>query len=91
MKQVIIRECGGLIGALRQSIDALAERFYEEHLNPPEPAFLSKDLLEKISRCFGSVHSILILNDFKMFLKKNMVDEKQIPNILANQQVIDSF
>lgn len=94
VKEVITKECGGLIGALRQSVDSLTERFAKD-IEPSETAllqhFLSNDLLPNMGRCFGDTHSTPIGNDFKMFLKKIMVNEKQILNILANQQDIDSY
>jgi len=93
-KQVLIRECGGLIGALRQSIDFLKDRFAKD-AQPPETAllqfFLSDELLPGITRCFGSAHSAPIGNDFKLFLKKVLVDEKPFQNGFANPQDDDSF
>jgi hypothetical protein len=94
LKQVIIRECGGLIGALRQSVDSLKERFAKD-IQPSETAllqhFLSNDLLSNMGRCFGDNHSAPIGNDFKMFLKKTLLDEKQTLNNLANQQDDHSY
>jgi energy-coupling factor transporter ATP-binding protein EcfA2 len=77
LKQVITRECGGLIGALRQSVDSLKERFAKD-AKPSEPAllqhFLSNDLLSNMCRSFGETHSDPIENDSKRFLKMIMVD-----------------
>ena len=94
LKQVIIRECGGLIGALRQSVDSLKERFSKD-IQPTETAllqhFLSNDLLPVMVRCFGAHHSAPIGNDFKKILIKILLDEKQILNRLDNQQDNDSY
>jgi hypothetical protein len=74
LKQVMIKECGGLIGALRQSVDSLKERF-AKGIQPSETAllqhFLSNSLLPKMDRCFGVNHSAPIGNDFKKILKKS--------------------
>ena len=94
LKQVITRECGGLIGALRQSVDSLKHRFAKD-IQPSETAllqhFLSNDLLPNMGRCFGVTHSAPIGNDFKTFLKKIMLDEKQTLKSLANQQDNHSY
>jgi ATP/maltotriose-dependent transcriptional regulator MalT len=80
LKQVITRECGGLIGALRQSVDSLKERFAKD-IQPSETAllqhFLSNDLLPNMGRCFGDTHSAPIGNDFKTFLKNIMVEKNK--------------
>ena len=87
LKQVLIRECGGLIGALRQSIDALRERFAND-TRPSETAllqyFLSDKILPRISRCFGSAPSAPIGNDFRLFLQKLFVDEVVYENGFSN-------
>ncbi|KAJ3262330.1 hypothetical protein HK103_002744 [Boothiomyces macroporosus] len=94
VKQVLIRECGGLIGALRQSIDSLQGRFAKDS-QPSETAllqhFLSNDILSYMARCFGSAHSKPIGNDFKMFLKKIFVDDKLFLDGLTNEQDDDSY
>jgi hypothetical protein len=72
LKEVLIRDCGGLIGALRQSINALKEQFAKDS-QPPAKAllqhFLSDKVLHRMTRCFGSAHSAPIGNDFRIFLK----------------------
>jgi hypothetical protein len=70
LKQVLIKECGGLIGALRQSVDSLKPQFAKGS-KPPETVllqlFLSNRLLLSMDRCFGVNHSVPIGNDFKKF------------------------
>ena len=99
LKQLVISHCGGLIGALRLSIDSLKDRFAKD-IKPTEEAllehFLSATLLINMSRCFGNSHSCPIGNEFKTILKKIMVDEPyvletEILASLANQQDKDSY
>src|SRR6185312_11316437 len=51
----------------------------------------SNDILLKMTRCFGSAHSAPIGNDFKMFLKRILANEKITLNGLENQQDEDSY
>ena len=89
LKQVIIRECGGLIGALRVSIDSLQERF-DKDVQPSETAllqhFLSNLLVQNLHRCFGNSLFIRIGNNFKTILKKLLVNEKLYQNCLTDEQ-----
>ncbi|KAI8823202.1 hypothetical protein BJ741DRAFT_634842 [Chytriomyces cf. hyalinus JEL632] len=86
LKQLVINECGGLIGALRLSVDSLKGRFSKD-MEPPEQAllqyFLSKDYVTNMDRCFGSAHSRPIGEDFKKFLKRIFVKEEDQPQNLA--------
>ncbi|TPX74549.1 hypothetical protein CcCBS67573_g04185 [Chytriomyces confervae] len=86
LKQLVINECGGLIGALRLSVDSLKGRF-SKVMEPPEQAllqyFLSKDYVTNMDRCFGSAHSDPIGDDFKKFLKRIFVNEEGQPQKLA--------
>ncbi|TPX71022.1 hypothetical protein CcCBS67573_g06320 [Chytriomyces confervae] len=86
LKQLVINECGGLIGALRLSVDSLKGRFSKD-MEPPEQAllqyFLSKDYVTNMDRCFGSAHSRPIGEDFKKFLKRIFVKEEGQPQNLA--------
>ena len=79
LKDVLVKECGGLIGALRQSIDSLKDRFAKDP-EPHESAllqyFLSNDLLVRISRCFGTAHSAPIGNDLKTHLKEILGNDR---------------
>jgi hypothetical protein len=57
LKKVIVNECGGLIGALRISVDYLADKL--KLVNPITESvaiqeYFSKDLLVPMARCFGS-------------------------------------
>ena len=71
MKDVIVRECGGLVGALRLSINALNGEFFTfKNANVRETLCLqyclSDSIADRMSCCFGSAHTE---NDLKMFLK----------------------
>lgn len=72
LKHVIVRECGGLIGALRQSVDSIGNR-YSKDVRPSEEDllqyFLSVQVLSFLDRCFGETHSIPMGYNFKLFLK----------------------
>ncbi|KAJ3399638.1 hypothetical protein HDU80_007706 [Chytriomyces hyalinus] len=86
LKQIVINECGGLIGALRLSVDSLKQRFSKD-FKPPEQSLLqyvlSNDYVSKMDRCFGSAHSDPIGDDFKKFLKRIFVKEEGRPQQLA--------
>ncbi|KAJ3327897.1 hypothetical protein HDU76_010942 [Blyttiomyces sp. JEL0837] len=94
LKTLLINQCGGLIGALRQSVDSLKVRFLRD-ITPPELALLqhvlSENHLANMSRCFGSAHSDPIGDDFKLFLKRIFVNEKFFPQTLANPKDEDSY
>ncbi|KAJ8324321.1 hypothetical protein QVD99_005230 [Batrachochytrium dendrobatidis] len=73
LKHVLVTECDGLVGALCVSIDDLKTQC----LNNIEPTradllqyCLSNDSMLDMTRCFGSDHSDLIRNGFKLLLKK---------------------
>ncbi|KAJ3194109.1 hypothetical protein HDU82_002567, partial [Entophlyctis luteolus] len=92
--QVLVNECGGLIGALRLSVDSLKRRFAKD-VAAPESALLqyslSKEYVSAMDRCFGSAHSDPIGNDFKAFLKKIFVDERVLPHKLVNPEDEQSY
>ena len=71
LKHVLVAGCGGLIGALRQTVDVLGGRFILDK-HPSETALLqvllSKDVMDGITRCFRSTHPHPIGNDFKAML-----------------------
>jgi hypothetical protein len=94
VKHVLVRECGGLIGALRQSIDSLNDRFAKD-IQPLEAAVLnyyfSVGLLNNMGRCYGSNHSTPFGNDFKEYLKRIWVNEKLIQNGFSDERDNDSF
>ncbi|KAI9100008.1 hypothetical protein DFS34DRAFT_616767, partial [Phlyctochytrium arcticum] len=59
LEQVMIRECNGLVAALRLSIDALTLRFSKNtHARPPLESellqyYFSQSIVDKMQRCFG--------------------------------------
>ena len=94
LKQVIIKECGGLIGALSQSARNIRNRFAKD-IETSETTllqyFLSNALLLDIGRCFGNTHSASIGNDYKMFLQKIILEPNVFPKNLDNQNDNESF
>jgi hypothetical protein len=90
----IAEQSGGLIGALRRSVDFLRERFGKD-TRPSEVEllqnYLSEHLMPYLNRCFSSRHSYPIGNDFKMILKKILANEKPTLNLLANEQDNEAF
>eukprot|EP00842_Homolaphlyctis_polyrhiza_P001903 jgi/Hompol1/2713/HPOL_006138-RA len=94
LKTLLINECGGLIGALRQSVDSLKGRFSKDS-SPSELAllqhFLSNDYVANMTRCFGSAHSGPIGDDFKQFLKRIFVNEKILPQLPINPKDQTSY
>jgi hypothetical protein len=94
LKRVLIRECGGLIGALRLSIDSLEERFAKD-IQPLETDvlqyFLSDKVLQSMTPCFGSAHALPIGPDFKTFMKKVFVDKRLCPSGFTNPQDGESY
>jgi hypothetical protein len=78
VKKLLIRECNGLIGALRISVDSLTTRFTKD----PSPSetdlityYLSNSVVQQMARCFGSQHSGPISQVLKNALIKCLVDE----------------
>ena len=91
LKHVISRECGGLIGALRQSVDSLKERFRKNHTEADLlQHFLSETLLFKMGRCFGDKHSSQIGYNFRVLLNKIIFAENQNVKSLEEQDM-DSY
>ena len=94
LKQVIKRSCSGLIGAFRLSIMSLRNRFAKD-THPTEHAvlhyFLSDKILPYLCRCFGESHSDPIGDDFKMIIKKLLVDEKPTIRTFMENQDNESF
>ncbi|KAG1689663.1 hypothetical protein DVH05_002021 [Phytophthora capsici] len=92
--ELVVRECNGLIGALRTSVDAMVARFAK---CPAESEaelfsyFLSQEVLHQMARCFGSKHTTpksLKLRQFLMdclvaapndlYLDPNFTDEDNL-------------
>jgi len=75
--QLLIRECNGLIGALRISVDAIATHF-KKNSDPDEDAlttyFLSQEFLYEISQCFGGHHMTITSPELKSFLVKVLTE-----------------
>jgi hypothetical protein len=78
LKAVLVKQSGGLIAALRLSVDFLKEEYMYDH-KPTETAMLqscfSNQFLDRMARCFGSGHSLPIGEDFQYLLKRFLVDE----------------
>jgi hypothetical protein len=74
LKDVLVKECGGLVGALRLSIDAFVREFFSLKDNDVEETLclqycLTDPFVQNMASCFGSAHSYPAGNDFKRFLK----------------------
>ena len=89
VEDLLVNECGGLIAALRLSVDSLKERFRKD-LQPAESIVfdhcLSQTFVDRMARCFGSNHSKPIGTKFKEFLKKCFADEM---NAFNDQDNVD--
>ncbi|KAJ3339606.1 hypothetical protein HDU83_007573 [Entophlyctis luteolus] len=70
LKQNVITQCGGLIGALRLSVNGLTAAFAKSEPSETEALlyFLSADVVSRMARVFGSDHSLPIADNFKNFL-----------------------
>jgi hypothetical protein len=89
VEDLLVNECGGLIAALRLSVDSLNERFRKD-LQPAESIVFdhcpSQTFVDRMARCFGSNHSMPIGIKFKEFLKKCFADEM---NAFNDQDNVD--
>jgi hypothetical protein len=94
LKDVIVKDSGGLVAALRLSVDSLKENFMKD-TRPPETSLLqhcfSNNFVQRMARCFGSSHSNPIGDDFKNFLKRCFVNEKIQLNSLENPADVASY
>ncbi|KAJ3211579.1 hypothetical protein HDU82_005505, partial [Entophlyctis luteolus] len=72
LKQNIIAQCGGLIGALRLSVDGLTGAFAKSQPSETEALlfYFSADAVSRMARVFGSDHSLPVDTVFKNFLGK---------------------
>jgi hypothetical protein len=88
LKNVIVKDSGGLVGAVRLSVDSLTETFMKDTA-PPETSLLqhcfSNNFVQRMSRCFGSSHSRPIGDDLKDFLKRSLLNGKILLDKLDNQ------
>ena len=94
LKDILVNECGGLIAALRLSVDSLKERFMKD-MQPAEIEVfnhcLSKRFAERMARCFGSDHLMPIGSEFKEFLKKCFANEMNAFNDQDNADDVLSY
>jgi hypothetical protein len=96
LKDILVRDSGGLVGALRLAINSLKGAFHSYKNAPIQESLclqycLSLPFVENMARCFGSVHSYPSGEDFKRFLKNCLSDEKVPLKFLANQQDNDTY
>jgi hypothetical protein len=70
LKQTIILQCGGLVGALRVSVNGLGEAFFKTTPTETDAILLyfSDTVLLKMARVFGSDHQNPMGLNFKAFL-----------------------
>ncbi|KAJ3086375.1 hypothetical protein HK100_008721, partial [Physocladia obscura] len=70
LKRNVIIQCGGLIGALRLSVDGLTAAFAKSQPSETEALlyYLSTDAVSRMARVFGSDHSLPVDDIFKTFL-----------------------
>ncbi|KAJ3341878.1 hypothetical protein HDU83_006399, partial [Entophlyctis luteolus] len=70
LKQNIIAQCGGLIGALRLSVDGLTGAFAKSQPSETEAHlfYFSADVVSRMACVFGSDHSLPVDTVFKNFL-----------------------
>jgi hypothetical protein len=81
--QLLIRECSGLVGALRNSVDAVAP-FFAKDPAPAEPELvaycLSQECMQLMARCFGSQHMTPTSLELRQFLIECLI---AAPNIVS--------
>ncbi|KAI8820322.1 hypothetical protein BJ741DRAFT_639268 [Chytriomyces cf. hyalinus JEL632] len=72
LKENIIAQCGGLVGALRLSVNCLAAAFSKAHPSETDALlfYFSADAVSFMVRVFGSDHSHPLDGNFKDFLAK---------------------
>ena len=79
LKDLLVKECGGLVAALRLSVDSLTDAFTKD-VAPQEVALLqhclSKSFVDRMARCFGSSHSTQISDNLKQCLKQCFASER---------------
>jgi hypothetical protein len=96
LKDLLVKECGGLVGALRLSIDALEQEFYSSKNDDVEETLclqycLSSPFVRRMARCFGSGNSNPVGNDFKSFLKGCFENKRMWAEGFVNSQDNDSY
>jgi hypothetical protein len=81
LKEVIARECGGLIGALALCCKGLNSHFQKFTVIQESEAlryFFSNTITELMERCFGSGHSRPVSNDIADFLERSMIGDESV-------------
>lgn len=78
LREVIVSECNGLIGALRIAVDQLANRFKNRSSESETEVlnyYLSTNFVHQLGRCFGFDHAKPIGNTLKNIIFKCLADE----------------
>jgi hypothetical protein len=84
LKNAIVKECGGLIGALALCCNEINFDFVKS-VNPQESDalkyFFSEGITKSMQRCFGSGHSRPVSDEVKDFLSKLLVSGQDTVSI----------
>jgi hypothetical protein len=97
LKNFLVKQCGGLVGALRMSVDSIESSLFRTKNDPVEERAclqhcLSDSFLSFHARCFGSKHLAPVGDDFKRFLKKCFVKTRvPVVNEFTNERDRASF
>jgi hypothetical protein len=96
LKDLLVKQCGGLVGALRLSIDALDKEFFSSKNDDVEETLclqycLTDPFVQHMAPCFGSDHSYPVGNDFKRFLKDCFENKRIWCNGFTNLQDDDTY
>jgi hypothetical protein len=96
LKDVLVKECGGLVGTLRLSINALKAEFFSSKNDVVEETLclqycLNDPFVQNMARCFGGAHSYPVGNDFKRFLKECFENKRTWREGFTNVQDDDSY
>lgn len=87
--EVIIRECNGNIGSLRQSIDFIYIYVCKAHSRPTEQdllaSYLSADFVNVMARCFGSQNRPPASNNLRLFLIECLLARAPNCRLLSGQ------
>jgi hypothetical protein len=92
LKEVIAKECGGLIGALALCCKGLNFHFLKFTVIQESEAlryYFSNTITELMERCFGSGHSRPVSNDIADFLDRSLICDKSVLWIQTLEQKND--
>jgi hypothetical protein len=92
LKEVIARECGGLIGALALCCKGLNVHFLKfTDIQESEALryYFSNTITESMKRCFGSGHSRPVSKDIVDFLERSMIGDESVLWIQTLEQKDD--